>query len=269
MKHVQSVVALVALLGGCRAKPEAGDIIELDGAFDLNKVVLSHRRSVMLMHSGETAELKAFEPWLYAIVKMLPRLPFGRIDLSGPNENLARAFGVGKVTLGGGARRAPAIKGFFRDNGMGKRIIDYTGPLEFDALFSWFKSVQQNETEHRFSAPATEPPEMAAAGPKPKNAMAGLPDSVRLMAETMVREQRMQRVLKQQGRGMLEQYEQAVRERYNWFIKQDGFDADDKFAVQEANRKARETVRQELLESAPFEIREEIEEDVALGEAAQ
>ena len=68
---------------------------------------------------------------------------------------------------------------------------------------------------------------------------------------------------------LLEQYEQAVRERYNWFIKQDGFDADDKFAVQEANRKARETVRQELLESAPFEIREEIEEDVALGEAAQ
>ena len=51
-------------------------------------------------------------------------------------------------------------------------------------------------------------------------------------------------------------------------MKEEGTDLSDKFGVQEANRRARDQVREEILESAPEHIREEVESDVSMGDLA-
>ena len=70
-----------------------------------------------------------------------------------------------------------------------------------------------------------------------------LPPSVRAMAETMVREQRLQRILRDRGGGFAEKYEQLVSERYAAIMSEERLNADDKFVVQEANRRARDAVQ--------------------------
>ena len=98
--------------------------------------------------------------------------------------------------------------------------------------------------------------------------MGQLPESVRLMAQTMVRETRLQRILKQHGGGRAEHYDAMVATKYRELIEEEKTDLGDKFAVQEVNRRARDAVRTELMVDAPLHIREEVEADVSLGDAA-
>jgi len=159
---------------------------------------------------------------------------------------------------------------FQRDSSAGERIIDYHGPLEFDALVEWCRALMAGR-EHLHSRRGYEPPEHAAAtraskeASKEGNELNKLPKSVRAMAETMVREQRLQRVLKQRGGGMAEKYEVLVSERYKQIVAEEGTNVNDQFASQEANRRARDQVRDQLLSSAPSDIREDIEREVHLG----
>jgi len=218
----------------------------------------------VFMYEGACPESAKFRPWLYAMSQLMPRLAFGRIDVSGPGGPVAATF---KVLPHSGS---PAIKMFQRDNPEGKRIIDYRGPLEFDAMADWCRAVVAGR-EHSHSQEGYEPPEHAAAAAASKeaskkgNALDKLPDSVRAMAETMVREQRLQRVLKQRGGGMAEKYENLVSERYQQIVSEEGTNVDEKFASQEANRRARDEVRNQLLSTAPADVREEIEREVHLG----
>ena len=225
----------------------------------LAPTVSRHKRMVIIMHDGASPALFKFQPWLFALTTLLPRLPIGKMDVSGEGKGVGAAFKVSG---------SPAIKMFLRDNPSGKRIVDYSGPLEFDALLSWCRAAAADK-DHEHSAPGFEPPEHAKAqSKKGTNKLQQLPPSVRAMAETMVREQRLQRILRERGGGMGDKYEDLVSARYQQIVADEGTDTNDKFASQEANRRARDLVRAELLQSAPADVREEVEEDVHLGDAA-
>lgn len=237
------------------------EILQLDRT-TLASSVSRHKRMVVIMHEGASPTLSKFQPWLFVLSTLMPRMPIGRVDLSGEGRGVGTTF---KVSGG------PAVKMFLRDNPKGERIVDYRGPLEFDALLSWCRAVIAGQgSDH--SAPGYEPPEHAKVshpkGGKGANKLDKLPPSVRAMAETMVREQRLQRLLKDRP-GMVERYEDLVSARYQQIISGEGTDVENKFASQEANRRARDQVRTELLESAPDDIREEVERDVHLGDAGK
>lgn len=251
---------LYALLAAACCAPHAhgADVLQL-APNTLAPTVSRHKRMVVIMHDGASAALFKFQPWLFALTTLLPRLPIGRIDVSGEGQGVRAAFKVSGT---------PAIKMFLRDNPSGKRIVDYQGPLEFDALLSWCRAVVADK-DHEHSAAAYEPPEHTQTpSKKPTNKLQQLPPSVRAMAETMVREQRLQRILREQGGGMAEKYEELIAARYQQLITSEGTDTNDKFATQEVNRRARDLAREELLQSAPADIREEVEEEVHLGDAA-
>ena len=84
----------------------------------------------------------------------------------------------------------------------------------------------------------------------------------------MVRETRLQKLLKERGGGRYEQYTEMVAQRYNSIIAAEHTDTDDKFEVQEANRRARDQVREELLAEAPDYIKAEIEGEINMGDSA-
>lgn len=246
------LAALVSVTGA--------DVIEMTPS-TMAKAVSRHKRIVVFMYDGACPASAKFQPWLFAMSQLMPRLAFARIDVSGPGHPVAATFQVSS---------SPAIKMFQRESQAGERVIDYQGPLKFDDLVEWCRTLVAGK-KHAHSTAGFEPPEHAAAARAAKdrseksNALNGLPASVRAMAETMVREQRLQRVLKQRGNGMTEKYEDLVSTRYQQLVADEGIDVNDKFASQEANRRARDSVRDELLDSAPADIREEIEREVHLG----
>ena len=86
------------------------------------------------------------------------------------------------------------------------------------------------------------------------------------MAETMVRETRLQRILTERGGGRAEHYNRLVQERFAKIVGDEETDMEDKFAVQEANRRARNEVQEELLKDAPANIRAEVRAAVNLGD---
>ncbi len=263
------VVALLALVGLAAAqmpgmqregKRRVPGVIELDGP-RLQQMAGRHKRMVVWMHEPGCAVTKAWQPWLFALSNVLPRLALGKVDVTPFNRTVANAFGLAPGI-------GPALKALIRDNEKGERVVDYTGPLDFDSVLSWSQSILGGE-DHEHSRFGVEPPE----GPTPKKAkkaggdpMSNLPKNVREMAETMVRESRLQKVLRDHGGGILEQYEGAVADTFNRLKQRDDFDADNKQMVQELNRAAREMVRNDLLASAPLDVREEIEAEVSLGD---
>lgn len=240
---------------------------ELDPAL-MNTGVARHKRFMVVMHQND-ATIAAFQPWLFALANNVPGVPIGRLDVS-TYPGVGQAFQVNGT--------GPAIKLFQRQNKKGKRLIDYTGPLEFDPLLDWLEAVGADR-EHELSAWAVEPPEppqpsggegsKSGSGGGRKNMMGALPESVRQMAETMVRETRLQRLLKEQGGGRLEQYDQMVHAQYQKLVQDEGTDMNDKWSVQEANRRARDLVRDEVLKEAPQFIKEEVLSDVNMGDMAQ
>ena len=241
-------------------------------ASTLSGVVGRQKKYVVLMYDGACKPTKEFQPWYYALANKLPHLPMAQIDVSQDGRQIANAF----QAFSNGTT-SPSIKLFVRDNPVGQRIINYGGPLEYDKLLGWMKAVLK-DAEHPLSSFGVEPPETpgsreagarrAAGGSAPGSMMDKLPESVRQMAETMVREQRMQKILREMGGGREEQYTTMVAERFKQIVAEEKTDTDDKFAVQEANRRARDQVRDELLASAPDHVRAEIEGEVNLGDMA-
>ena len=232
----------------------------------LQSAVGKHRRFMVLFHDGADKVTTAFQPWLYALANLIPHVPLGRIDLSQKRgDEVAQAFRVAGTGV-------PAVKLFIRDNPKGQRIINYRGPLDFDKVLDWARAAIDGK-EHALSAFGYEPEgadakEEAAKKAAADSPMSKLPESVRLMAQTMVRETRLQRILKQQGGDRAARYDQMVAQKYAELIQEEKTDLNDKFAVQEANRRARDEVRELLMNDAPVHIREEIEADVSLGDAA-
>ena len=230
----------------------------------LSYVVGREPKHLVLMYDGACAPTKAFQPWLYALANALPHLPMGQIDVNQSSRQVAEAF---KVST------SPQIKIFVRDNPVGERIVDYRGPLDYDALMGWCRALLAGES-HELSSFGVEPPESPdvakarAAGKAGRGGsmMDKLPPSVRAMAETMVMETRLQKLLKERGGGRYEQYNEMVAQRYNGIVAEEGTDVDDKFEVQEANRRARDAVREELLKEAPDYIKAEIEGEINLGD---
>ena len=229
-------------------------------ASTLTPTVSHFERMIVLMHQSKCEATKSFQPWLHAVANLVPGIQIGQIDI-GAARSIATAFKVSEK------RPGPAIKLFLRDNPKGKRIVDYKGPLEFDALLDWCKAVAAGRS-HSLSAYGAEPPEpSASAQPGGKaSGMSKLPEGVRSMAETMVRETRLQRILTERGGGRAEHYNRLVQERFAKIVGDEETDMEDKFAVQEANRRARNEVQEELLKDAPANIRAEVRAAVNLGD---
>ena len=230
-----------------------------------------HAKVMVLLHEGSCAATAAFQPWLYALAQMMPNLPMATLDVTrADGAALTAAFNVTEF---------PQIKVLAWHNPEGERVIDYRGPLEFEALHEWADTVKAGKA-HELSAFATEPPSSdqpadasssaaAAAERKKKgNVFDTLPLEVKSMATTMVRESRLQRILTRQGGGRVEMYDSMVAQRYMKLMKEESLDVSDKFGVQEVNRRARNEVRAELLATAPEHIREEVEAEVSMGDMA-
>ena len=262
--------ALALLTVSAFAAPRA-PVRDITGVQHLQKAAQRQRWMFVFMYDGDCNAASSFRPWLFALAQMVPNLAITRMDVSQEDGVVKDVFSV---------TRLPQVKLFVRDNPVGERIIDYVGPLEFESLFGWCKAVLTGK-QHALSKFGVEPraaqgsgtPSGSAHGATGNGGSSGsamdkLPESVRLMAMTMVRETRLQRVLTQQGGGRLERYDAMVANRYQDIVSREGIDAEDKFAVQEANRRARDMVREEILVTAPSHIRDEIENDVNMGDMA-
>lgn len=240
---------LLLILAAAEGERERA-IAELDQK-SLFMTVNRNRRTVAIMYNGLVdTRMQRFMPWLFAIAQLLPRQQFVLVDVSHRGSpDLVAAFELDD---------SPAVRLFQRDRPAGERVVNYVGPVSFEPLLQWCSAVLEDK-EHPYSAPGVEPPGMqqlpqkggaragasakgagasakrAGASAKSTGAEAGgrdLPDSVRQMAETMVRESRLQRAFKQSGGGLAEQYEARVSELYQQIVRDTGIDSGDKFAVQ-------------------------------------
>lgn len=245
-------------------------------ASTLSGVVGRQKKYVVLMYDGACEPTKLFQPWYFALANQLPHLPMAQIDVAQEGRTVEKAF---QAFANGTA--SPAIKLLVRDNPVGQRVVNYGGLLEYDALLGWMRAMIKANTseaygEHPLSSFGVEPPETPQSREARERERAGgggsmmdkLPASVRRMAETMVRETRMQKILREMGGGREEQYTSMVSERFQQIVAEEKTDTEDKFAVQEANRRARDQVREELLATAPDHVRAEIEGEVSLGDMA-
>ena len=247
-----------------------------------------HRRIVVLMYRGKKCKAsRLFQPWLFALAHRLPGVQFARVDATEGEGSIADAFGV---------TSSPTIKAFQRTKPKGERVTDYTGPVDFDSLLEWGEAIADDKV-HRYSAVGIEPGSSgggddggggggggdggggdgsrdagdgtAAGDPPPTAARAkGMPESVRRMAETMVREKRLQRLLAARGAEASEAYSRRVTARYEELAAAAGVDPQrttDQFSVQELNRRARDLVRDEVLAEAPDEVRREVLAEVNVG----
>jgi hypothetical protein len=262
---------VVALSGTCSGAAHR-TVADLGGIQMLQKFATRHRRAAVLLYEGSCQTTKMFQPWLFALAQFVPQIPIAQVDVSMDGGTIKETFGVASL---------PQLKIFAKDNPKGQRIIDYTGPFEFESLMGWFKAILAGE-RHALSVYGSEPPEpepetsssVVLDGGKDSNRqtstnhMDSVPESVRNMAVTMVRESRLQRILKEQGGGVLDRYNSMVASRYMQIIKDESIGQEDKFGIQEANRRAREEVRDTILEEAPGYVREEIESEVHLGDMA-
>ena len=264
---------------------------------------------VVLMHDG-SEDIAAFQPWLYAIAQAVPKIRIGRINLAGTGAAITHTFKI---------RSLPAIKIFNRDEVCkpdhlalatlsqcitrtmrpcsaansyarlwpqvsGKRITDYTGPLEYEPLLSWCEAMSAGVgLEHKLSQPAYEPPtpqtdrlraakkgmKGAAVLDKEGRPKQDVPEEVRMMAETMVKEQRLQRLFDERDpegkHDMFKKYQGRVGHVYREIVEAEGIDKNDQFAVQEANRRARAKVQAEVLTGAPDDVVAEFNREVNLG----
>ena len=265
---------LLALLFPTAALAGPAVVRDLD-ASTLSGVVGRQKKYVVLMYDGACEQTKLFQPWYFALANQLPHLPMAQIDVAQNGRSVADAF---QAFANGTA--SPVIKLLVRDNPVDQRVVNYGGMLEYDALLGWMRAMVKANTsaaylEHPQSSFGVEPPETAQSREARAREQAGggsmmdkLPPSVRRMAETMVREQRMQKILKEMGGGREEQYGNMVSERFKQFVAEEGTDMEDKFSVQEVNRRARDQVREELLENAPEHVRAEIDAEVSLGDMA-
>ena len=256
------ILQLAVLVGVCLAATEM-EVHDLSPN-TLQAFATRRRRAMVLMYEKSCAATQGFQPWLFALAQMFPSMAVGQLDVTDEGgEAITSVFNVTKL---------PQIKVFARDNPKGQRVVNYEGELEFDSLYNWTQAVQTGQ-DHELSSFGPEPAESPMAPSNSNsgstgNAFANLPPEVRKMATTMVRESRLQKLLKQQGGGRLERYDRMVSQRYRQIMKEEGTDLSDKFGVQEANRRARDQVREEILESAPEHIREEVESDVSMGDLA-
>jgi len=176
-------------------------VLEVDAA-GLQHVVSRSKRVVVLMYDGEACGTShLFQPWLHAIAQRLPSLTFARVDMSNSTGTpaIAEYFGVPAGSKG------PIVKAMIRDADPGKRVVNYNGPLEFAPLLKWGTAVL-DDYAHEHSSPGYEPPVDEAQRSREekqrraKNAMNGLPGAVKDMAETMVKEGRLKRVLEDMGK---------------------------------------------------------------------
>jgi len=256
------LLALSAMLPYVMA---AAVVRELNGAEALQIATQRQRRLVVLMYDGECAVVKAFQPWLFALAQMVPNLPITRVDVSRQSGMLKSVFQLAKT---------PQVKAIMRDNPKGEKVINYKGPMEFEALLEWLQAVYK-EVPHKLSEFGVEPPEAPEGSGKRGRAgssgdpMGHLPESVRGFATTMVRENRLQRKLAEQGGGRLDAYNAKVTRRYQEILRSEETTLDDKYAIQEANRRARDEVHEEILAQAPEHIRDEVMGDVRMGDIAE
>lgn len=84
--------------------------------------------------------------------------------------------------------------------------------------------------------------------------MCCIQESVQRMSETMVRETRLLRILADQGPEQQERYQGRVAHLYRQIVQEEGIGTKDTFRVQDANRRARDQARQEVLTGAPEDI---------------
>lgn len=241
-------------------------VLEVDAA-GLQHVVSRTKRVVVFMYDGEACTTShLFQPWLHAIAQRLPSLTFARVDMSNSTgtPEIAEYFGVAAGS------KSPQVKAMMRENEPGQRVINYLGPIEFEPFLAWSTAVLDG-IPHDFSELGYEPSvdeerrSQEEEKRRAKNAMNSLPDAVREMAETMVKEGRLKRVLEEMGK--VDDYEAQVSETFKGIVRENNIDTKaDSYATQEANRLARNLVRKKLLNYAPPHVREIVDADVTLGD---
>eukprot|EP00967_Tisochrysis_lutea_P017374 scaffold19689_cov31-Tisochrysis_lutea.AAC.8 len=266
MRAMRSALLGLALLA--RATSQQVSVLEVDAA-GLQHVVSRTKRVVVFMYDGEECErAHLFQPWLHAIAQRLPSLTFARVDISNSTGTpaIAEYFGV---ELGSGS---PKVKAMIRDADPGKRVINYLGPIEFEPFLEWSAAVL-DDLPSSMSEPGYEPPvdeerrSREEEKRRARNAMNNLPSGVKEMAETMVKESRLKRVLEEMGK--IDEYEAQVSHAFKSIVKENNINTEkDTYATQEANRLARNLVRERLLNYAPPHIREHVDAEVTLGDGA-
>lgn len=223
-------------------------------------------RIMLVLHDGECQPTHELTPWLYAMSERLPDLHMARVDLS----NTTGSPSVAQLLNVDVERGSPQVKALVREAPPGSRVVDYVGPLSFNPLLKWATAVLHG-TDNEHATPGYEPPvdEGKIARERERrekaNRMSTLPKGVRQMAETMIKETRLKQVLDRAGK--LDDYEADVAVAFKKLVAENSIEAGaDSFKTQEANRIARDIVRERLLKTAPEYIRERVNADVNLGD---
>jgi len=115
----------------------ANTVATLDVA-SMRQMIVDHDKVVLLMHAGPCERAEEFVPTLEEIAKQIPSLPFGKIDVhSNPQFKVdnPKIFGSG-VWPG-----VPALKALFRNAPPGKRVLEYQGAPNLDAVLAWSNAV--------------------------------------------------------------------------------------------------------------------------------
>ena len=205
---------------------------------------------IVLMHQSKCEATKSFQPWLHAVANLVPGIQIGQIDI-GAARSIATVFKGNDPAAIKPSSRQPKGQA---DRGLQRaaRIRCAAGLVQGSRRAVASLSAYGAEREPSASAAGGKASGMSrllevrhGGDDGSGDATAAHPDGARRWPR---------------GHYIL------VQERFAKIVGDEETDMEDKFAVQEANRRARNEVQEELLKDAPANIRAEVRAAVNLGD---
>ena len=102
----------------------------------MQKSIMKYDKFVLLMHVKGCSRAEEFMPTMETIAAAVPNLAYGRVSTEAhPETRVAASTGV---MLG-----APALKAFFRNAPPKRRVLEYAGPPQLEAVLAWARAVDE------------------------------------------------------------------------------------------------------------------------------
>ena len=134
------MLALVAVAAGEEPSPvpdaaaAAAAITEINDVHAVGDYMMAHEKVILLLYAKGCERAESFLPTLATIAEKVPSLAYGRVDVvEVPNMNRGAKFPV--------QPGAPALKAYFRNAPVGKRVLMYSGSPALDEVLAWCQAI--------------------------------------------------------------------------------------------------------------------------------
>jgi len=115
-----------------------GQVQQLNTGHDVQQLVMSNEKVVLLLHAGPSERADSFAPTLDEIAHQVPEIAFGRVDTSiDPSGKLGTQF---RVPFG-----TPALRGVFKNAPPHQRQLHYRGSPKLEPVLEWVKAIRDWE----------------------------------------------------------------------------------------------------------------------------